>query len=78
MNQLRILQSNFPTALPKSQTKTRVSNYGETANKNLYTDLVLGAAGLVGFGLYYKHAFIDKTKPSAERAPLHRRGYEHE
>ncbi len=35
---------------------------GETANKNLYTALVLGAAGLVGFGLYYKHSFIDKKK----------------
>jgi hypothetical protein len=35
---------------------------GETANKNLLTALVLGAAGLAGFGLYYKHAFLDKKK----------------
>jgi len=35
---------------------------GETANKNLLTALVLGGAGLVGFGLYYKHAFLDKKK----------------
>ncbi len=37
---------------------------GETANKNLLTALVLGGAGLVGFGLYYKHAFLDKKKPA--------------
>ncbi len=35
---------------------------GETANKNLLTALVLGAAGVVGFGLWYKHALIDKKK----------------
>jgi hypothetical protein len=49
-------------------TKEYVSRFpfavGETANKNLYTALVLGVAGLVGFGLYYKHAFIDKKKSS--------------
>ena len=38
---------------------------GETASKDLLTGLVLGAAGLIGFGLYYKHAFIDKKKPAA-------------
>ena len=50
-------------------TKEYISRFpfavGETANKNFYTAVVLGAAGLVGFGLYYKHAFIDKKKPSA-------------
>ncbi len=50
-------------------TKEYVSRFpfavGETASKNFYTALVLAAAGLVGFGLYYKHAFIDKKKPSA-------------
>jgi len=38
---------------------------GETASKDLLTGLVLGAAGLIGFGLYYKHAFIDKKKAAA-------------
>jgi hypothetical protein len=38
---------------------------GETASKDLLTGLVLGVAGLIGFGLYYKHAFIDKKKPTA-------------
>ncbi len=41
---------------------------GETANKNLLTALVLGGAGLAGFGLWYKHAFIDKKKPAEPKA----------
>jgi len=48
-------------------TKEYVSRFpfavGQTASKDLLTGLVLGAAGLVAFGLYYKHAFIDKKKP---------------
>ncbi len=53
-------------------TKEYVSRFpfavGETANKNFYTALVLGAAGAVGFGLWYKHAFIDKKKSPPPKA----------
>ena len=53
-------------------TKEYVSRFpfavGQTASKDLLTGLVLGAAGLVAFGLYYKHAFIDKKKPQPPKA----------
>jgi hypothetical protein len=53
-------------------TKEYVSRFpfavGETANKNLYTAFVLAAAGAVGFGLWYKHAFIDKKKAATPKA----------
>jgi hypothetical protein len=65
-------QGNFIGLVKASSddgSKVYVSRFpfavGETANKNLYTALVLGAAGLVGFGLWYKHAFIDKKKSAA-------------
>jgi hypothetical protein len=38
---------------------------GLTASKELTTFLVLGAAGAVAFGLWYKHFVIDKKKKSA-------------
>ena len=53
-------------------TKEYVSRFpfavGQTASKDLLTGLVLGVAGLVAFGLYYKHAFIDKKKPQPPKA----------
>ncbi len=38
---------------------------GLTANKEMMTFLVLGAAGAVAFGLYYKHFIIDKKNKKA-------------
>jgi len=65
-------QGNFIGLVKASSddgSKVYVSRFpfavGETANKNLLTALVLGAAGVVGFGLWYKHAFIDKKKSTA-------------
>ncbi|MGA8169616.1 MAG: hypothetical protein WB816_02080, partial [Methylocystis sp.] len=53
-------------------TKEYVSRFpfavGQTASKDIMTGLVLGLAGLVGFGLYYKHAFIDKKKSQTPKA----------
>jgi hypothetical protein len=60
-------------------TKEYVSRFpfaiGETANKNFYIALVLGAAGLVGFGPYYKHADQHRQQQFDKAfAPVFRRG----
>ena len=38
---------------------------GETAGRDITVAIVLGGAALAGFGLWYKHAFLDK-KPAAK------------
>lgn len=41
---------------------------GETASNNLKLALIGAVVGVVAFGLYYKHAFIDKKKSQAPKA----------